>query len=121
MRTSEARFLFEAYIFYEAILNRGYFEGSKGSGKDLGVRFKELRFYARFLLVSLILTRLEIMNLPVERFTALVDESVVTFRETNFKELPSNPTLPSNPKKTILYHPSATRLIAIKIAISVWG
>ncbi|KAL6991932.1 hypothetical protein U1Q18_010043 [Sarracenia purpurea var. burkii] len=55
--------------------------------KDLGVRFKELGFYARFLLVSLILNRLEMMNLPVERFTALVDESVATFREPNFKEL----------------------------------
>ena len=42
MRTSEARFLIEAYVFYEAILNRHYFEGSKGFGKDLGVRFKEL-------------------------------------------------------------------------------
>ncbi|KAL6977050.1 hypothetical protein U1Q18_025844, partial [Sarracenia purpurea var. burkii] len=27
------------------------------------------------------------MTLPVERFTALVDESVATFREPNFKEL----------------------------------
>lgn len=45
-RTSEARFLVEAYVFYEAILKRRYFEGCKV--KDLGVRFKELRFYARF-------------------------------------------------------------------------
>uniref|UniRef100_A0A5B6YMT1 Protein SCAI n=1 Tax=Davidia involucrata TaxID=16924 RepID=A0A5B6YMT1_DAVIN len=86
MRTSEARFLLESYIFYEAILNRGYFEGSKGSARDRGARFKEMRFYARFLLVSLILNRLEMVNVLVERFKALVDDSIATFRETNFKE-----------------------------------
>ncbi|KAF3439248.1 hypothetical protein FNV43_RR17524 [Rhamnella rubrinervis] len=86
MRTSEARFLVEAYVFYEAILNRRYFEGSKGMGKDLGVRFKELRFYARFLLVSLILNRTEMVNLLVDRFKSLVDDSKVNFLDTNFKE-----------------------------------
>ncbi|XP_062148452.1 uncharacterized protein LOC133857268 [Alnus glutinosa] len=86
MRTSEARFLVEAYVFYEAILNRRYFEGSKGSGKDLGVRFKELRFYARFLLVSVILNRTEMVEALVDRFKALVDDSKAAFRETNFKE-----------------------------------
>lgn len=76
MRTSEARFLFESYIFYEAILNRKYFEGS---GKDRGVRFKELRFYARFLTVSLILNRSEMVKLLVDRFKSLVDDSKSTF------------------------------------------
>lgn len=77
MRTSEARFLLESYIFYEAILNRGYFGGLV---KDRGARFKELRFYARFLLVSVILKRLEMVKVLVERFTALVDDSKATFR-----------------------------------------
>lgn len=87
MRTSEARFLLESYIFYEAILNRGYFEGTnKVFERDRGLRFKELRFYARFLLVSLILNRWEMVNLLVERFKALVDDSRANFRETNFKE-----------------------------------
>ncbi|KAL5539596.1 hypothetical protein UlMin_044172 [Ulmus minor] len=86
MRTSEARFLVEAYVFYEAILSRRYFEGSKGFGKDLGVRFKELRFYARFLLVSFILNRAEMVKILVERFKALVDDSKANFRDTNFKE-----------------------------------
>ncbi|CAD5330453.1 unnamed protein product [Arabidopsis thaliana] len=56
MRTSEARFLLEAFVFYEAILKRSYFD--EAQGKDLGARFKELRFYA----------------------------SISNFRETNFKE-----------------------------------
>ncbi|KAL0378950.1 UNVERIFIED_CONTAM: protein SCAI [Sesamum radiatum] len=83
LRTSEARFLLEAYIFYEAIFHRKYFEGS---AKDRGVRFKELRFYARFLMVSLILNRTEMVKLLVEKFKELVDDSKVNFRETNFKE-----------------------------------
>ncbi|XVE83101.1 hypothetical protein DITRI_Ditri16bG0060300 [Diplodiscus trichospermus] len=84
MRTSEARFLVEAYVFYEAILKRRYFEGC--NMKDLGVRFKELRFYARFLLVSLILNRTETVKLVVEKLKALVDDCKANFRETNFRE-----------------------------------
>ncbi|KAG7987582.1 hypothetical protein I3843_03G141400 [Carya illinoinensis] len=80
MRTSEARFLVEAYVFYEAILSRSYFEGSKGQGKDLAVRFKELRFYARFLLVALILNRTEMVKALVDRFKAVVDDSKAAFR-----------------------------------------
>ncbi|KAL1536749.1 protein SCAI-like [Salvia divinorum] len=83
LRTSEARFLLEAYIFYEAIFNRRYFEGST---KDRGVRFKELRFYARFLMVSLIMNHVEMVKLLVQRFKDLVDDSRVNFRGTNFKE-----------------------------------
>ncbi|KAL4579725.1 hypothetical protein LXL04_015888 [Taraxacum kok-saghyz] len=87
MRTSEARFLLESYIFYEAILNRGYFEGSSVKAlKDRGLRFKELRFYARFLLVSLILNRWEMVRLLLDRFKALVDDSRAQFPDTTFKE-----------------------------------
>lgn len=77
MRTSEARFLLESYIFYEAILNRRYFEGLV---KDRGLRFKELRFYARFLLVSVILNRWEMVQLLADRFKALVDDSRANYR-----------------------------------------
>ncbi|KAL8246698.1 hypothetical protein R6Q59_007914 [Mikania micrantha] len=86
-RTSEARFLIESYIFYEAILNRSYFDGSHCQVvKDRGLRFKELRFYARFLQVSLILNRWEIVQLLLDRFKALVDDSNASFGETNLKE-----------------------------------
>ncbi|XP_022942249.1 protein SCAI-like [Cucurbita moschata] len=86
MRTSEARFLIEAYVFYEAILNRNYFEESKNSRKDLGARFKQLRFYARFLLVSLLLNRTHTVQVLAERLKALVDDSKAAFRGTDFKE-----------------------------------
>ncbi|XP_030443939.2 uncharacterized protein LOC115666343 [Syzygium oleosum] len=84
MRTSESRFLVEAYVFYEAILSRRYFEGT--GARDLGVRAKELRFYARFLLVSLILNRTDMVKSLVERFKAVLDDCRVNFRETSFKE-----------------------------------
>ncbi|VFQ74324.1 unnamed protein product [Cuscuta campestris] len=83
LRTSEARFLLESYIFYEAILNRKYFDGSS---TNRSVRFKELRFYARFLMVALILNRYDMVNQLVERFKALVDDSKAAFPGTNFKE-----------------------------------
>ncbi|KAG6775365.1 hypothetical protein POTOM_018813 [Populus tomentosa] len=88
MRSNEARFLVEAYVFYEAILERKYFDAG-GSGKakvDVGVKFKELRFYARFLLVALILSKMDMLRLLAERFKALVDDCKTNFRETNFKE-----------------------------------
>ncbi|CAO2830594.1 unnamed protein product [Amaranthus hypochondriacus] len=83
MRSSEARFLLESYVFYLAILNRGYFQEHGGG---VSVRFKELRFYARFLLVALLLNRRHLVALLVDRFKALVDDTLSTFRETNFKE-----------------------------------
>ncbi|KAL5705132.1 hypothetical protein ACHQM5_023474 [Ranunculus cassubicifolius] len=87
MRTSETRFLLEAYVFYEAIFSRGYFEKPKVIVKDLlSLRFKELRFYARFLVVALVLNRSEMVKLLVERFRLFVDECKATFRETNLRE-----------------------------------
>lgn len=84
MRTSDCRFLVEAYVFYEAILNRRYFEESEASPKDLGVRCKELRFYARFLLVSVILSRAEMVKHLMDRFMALVEDFYRSFRVIHF-------------------------------------
>ncbi|XP_020704777.1 protein SCAI homolog isoform X2 [Dendrobium catenatum] len=85
-RTSEARFLLESYIFYEAILSRRYFEPPLATGADLGLRFKELRFHARFLLVAMLLNRKDVVMTLAERFRALVENSKSVFRETSFKE-----------------------------------
>ncbi|KAI3852277.1 hypothetical protein MKX03_018922 [Papaver bracteatum] len=89
MRSSETRFLLECYVFYEAILNRAYFDDqSKGvmKKKDLSLKYKELRFFARYLVVALILNRVDTVKLLVERFKALVDDCKSTFKETNFRE-----------------------------------
>ncbi|XP_020083165.1 protein SCAI isoform X1 [Ananas comosus] len=93
MRTSEARFLLGAYVFYEAILNRGYFDAaargetpSPRQRPDLGLRYKELRFHARFLIVAMLLNRAEAVRHLAERFRALLEESKAAYPETNFKE-----------------------------------
>ncbi|KAJ8471318.1 hypothetical protein OPV22_025661 [Ensete ventricosum] len=86
-RTSEVRFLLEAYVFYEAIVSRGYFEVARAaSAPDLTLRYKELRFYVRFLIVALLLNRTDEVRQLADRFRALVEESKAAFPATNFKE-----------------------------------
>ncbi|KAH9299707.1 hypothetical protein KI387_031389, partial [Taxus chinensis] len=58
-RTSEASYLSESYIFYEAILSREYF---KESGQDIALANKQLRCYARFIIVCLMLNRREMVQ-----------------------------------------------------------
>ncbi|KAL6289538.1 hypothetical protein ACE6H2_007048 [Prunus campanulata] len=84
MRTSEASYLSEAYIFYEAILSREYFK--EGMFQDLGLASKQLRFISRFLMVCLLLNRREMVQQLLNQLRVLVDECKRTFQETDFKE-----------------------------------
>lgn len=54
LRTSESRFLLESFTFYDAIRTRGYFRAARADAK---VAAKQLRFYARFVVVCLLLNR----------------------------------------------------------------
>ncbi|KAG6515072.1 hypothetical protein ZIOFF_025452 [Zingiber officinale] len=88
-RTSETRFLVEAYVFYEAIVSRGYFEAVKGStapAPDLRLKYKELRFLVRFLIVAFLLNRNDEVKQISDRFRSLVEESKAAFPAMNFKE-----------------------------------
>ena len=71
MRTSDVGFLSESYIFYEAILSREYF---KETGKDSVLCHKHLRFYARFIVVCLLLNRREMVIQLSKQLAALVEE-----------------------------------------------
>ncbi|KAM5550958.1 hypothetical protein ABKV19_027352 [Rosa sericea] len=84
MRTSEASYLSEAYIFYEAILSREYFK--EGMFQDLNLASKQLRFISRFLMVCLLLNRREMVQQLLHQLKALVDDCKRTFQETDFKE-----------------------------------
>ncbi|CAN6562328.1 unnamed protein product [Malus baccata var. baccata] len=84
MRTSEASYLSEAYIFYEAILSREYFK--EGMFQDLSLANKQLRFVSRFLMVCLLLNRREMVQQLLNQLRVLVDECKRTFQETDFKE-----------------------------------
>lgn len=76
MRTSDFGYLSEAYIFYEAILSREYFK----DGQDLNIANKQLRFFARFLMVCLVLNRRAMVHQLVNQLKLLVDECRRTFQ-----------------------------------------
>ncbi|KAF8781092.1 hypothetical protein HU200_001068 [Digitaria exilis] len=93
LRTAEPRSLVGAYVFYEAIYSRGYFgaaagaEGGSGSRHQaLLIRYKELRFIARFLVVAMLMRRAEAVDHLAGRLRALVEETKAAYPKTNFKE-----------------------------------
>jgi hypothetical protein len=90
LRTAEPRSLVGAYVFYEAIYSRGYFAApapghASGSGSAAGggggkhqgllIRYKELRFIARFLVVAMLMRRAEAVDHLAGRLRSLVHES----------------------------------------------
>ncbi|KAM7272433.1 hypothetical protein ACFE04_027096 [Oxalis oulophora] len=77
LRTSDASYLSQSYIFYEAILSREYFK--EGIFQDLNLVNKQLRFLARFLMVCLVLNRRELVHQLVNQLKLLVDECKRTF------------------------------------------
>ncbi|KAL5724388.1 hypothetical protein ACHQM5_007658 [Ranunculus cassubicifolius] len=83
LRTSEANYLSESYIFYEAILSREYF---KDGLQDLNLANKQLRCIARFLIVCLVLNRREMVFQLVDHLKVLVDECRKNFQEADFKD-----------------------------------
>ncbi|KAL3624563.1 hypothetical protein CASFOL_031231 [Castilleja foliolosa] len=84
MRTGEASYLSESYVFYEAILTREYFKD--GLHQDVSLASKQLRFLARFLTVCLVLNRRETVYQLVNLLKMLLDECKRTFQDTDFKE-----------------------------------
>lgn len=57
MRTSDTSYLMEAYSFFTAIHERKYFANvTKEEASDQAI--KKLRYYARFIIVCLLLNRL---------------------------------------------------------------
>ncbi|XP_006660731.3 protein SCAI homolog [Oryza brachyantha] len=91
LRTAEPRSLVGAYVFYEAIYSRGYFAAAGqvgGSDKHQGllIRYKELRFIARFLVVAMLMRRAEAVDHLAGRLRSLVEETKSAYPKTNFKE-----------------------------------
>ncbi|XP_042502765.1 protein SCAI-like [Macadamia integrifolia] len=84
LRTSEASYLSESYVFYEAILNREYFKES--SMQDINIANKQLRCIVRFLIVCLILNRREMVHQMFNQLKMSVDEYKRSFQENDFKE-----------------------------------
>jgi len=77
LRTSEARFLHEAYVFYEAVRGRAYFAGA---ATDPSLAIKQLRYFARFIIVCLLLNRRDEVQQLLQEFQALVTAYGMKFR-----------------------------------------
>lgn len=83
LRTSDAKFLSESFIFYEAILTRDYF---KENDKDAPLANKQLRYCARFIVICLLLNRREMVQLLVRQLRTLVEEFTRTYQGIDAKE-----------------------------------
>ncbi|XP_021735545.1 protein SCAI-like [Chenopodium quinoa] len=83
-RTSDASYLSESYVFYEALLAREYFK--EGMFQDINLAHKQLRFIARFITVCLVLNRRHMVHQLVNHLKILLDECKRAFQEANFRE-----------------------------------
>ncbi|KAJ3051659.1 hypothetical protein HK097_007336 [Rhizophlyctis rosea] len=85
LRTSETNYLCESYVFYEAIRERQYFRDVLDA-KSPALMIKKLRYYARFIVVCLLLNRNDVIKKLMEELTALVDEYTKVFKPSDAAE-----------------------------------
>lgn len=78
LRTSETSYLHEAYSFYAAIRGRAYYSrAAKEDRSDLMV--KKLRYYARFIVVCLLLNRMKLVRDLVQELDAQIADYTSTY------------------------------------------
>ncbi|TGZ68796.1 hypothetical protein CRM22_004084 [Opisthorchis felineus] len=78
LRTSEVHYLNESFAFFSAIRTRGYYsKASKEERPDLMV--KKLRYYARFILVCLLLRKMKLVHELLREFTKQVEEYTAVY------------------------------------------
>ncbi|KAI8847645.1 hypothetical protein BC829DRAFT_395937 [Chytridium lagenaria] len=85
LRTSETNYLYESYVFYEAIRDRQYFRDVM-EAKSPALMIKKLRYYARFIVVCLLLNRNDVIKKLMEELTTLVDDYTKTFKPNDSAE-----------------------------------
>eukprot|EP01122_Echinamoeba_exundans_P002632 TRINITY_DN1258_c0_g1_i2.p1 TRINITY_DN1258_c0_g1~~TRINITY_DN1258_c0_g1_i2.p1 ORF type:complete len:557 (+),score=65.32 TRINITY_DN1258_c0_g1_i2:77-1747(+) len=73
LRTSDTAFLQEAYLFYDAIRSRQYFKGIIKI-RSPALLVKELRYYARFVVVCLLLERQKTARELVGELTHIITD-----------------------------------------------
>lgn len=78
MRTSQASYLHEAFVFYDAVLSRDYFNSKVDAG-DLPLATKQLRLISRFLTVCLLLNRNQMVHQLLNQLRVLLDDCKRTF------------------------------------------
>ncbi|CAG8467958.1 9074_t:CDS:10 [Diversispora eburnea] len=85
LRTSETNYLHESYIFYEAIRERAYFKDVLDV-KNPNLMIKKLRYYARFIVVCLLLNNRDIVQKLMEELSGLVDDYIKIFKPADSNE-----------------------------------
>lgn len=77
LRTSETNYLNEAYQFYAAIRSRAYYSRAiKEDRPDLMV--KKLRYYARFIVVCLLLKKMKLVRELIAELDKQIQEYTTT-------------------------------------------
>ncbi|CAG8644976.1 12924_t:CDS:10 [Funneliformis caledonium] len=85
LRTSETNYLHESYIFYEAIRERSYFKDVLDV-KNPALMIKKLRYYARFIVVCLLLNNRDIVQKLMDELSGLVDDYIKIFKPVDSNE-----------------------------------
>ncbi|KAJ3692567.1 hypothetical protein LUZ60_011662 [Juncus effusus] len=89
-RTADSACLAEAYVFYEAILDRDYFRDNSSNnntgGQEMVYINKQLRFLARFVTVCLVIGRKEMVLKLSSQLKSLLDDSRKFFQDAEFKQ-----------------------------------
>jgi hypothetical protein len=78
LRTSESNYLNEAYSFYEAIQKRAYYSKANKEEKP-DIMVKKLRYYARFIVVCLLLKKNKQVNDLIKELSRQIDDYVKIF------------------------------------------
>ncbi|ORY97869.1 hypothetical protein BCR43DRAFT_523976 [Syncephalastrum racemosum] len=85
LRTSDTSYLWESYVFYDAIHERQYFKDIL-EAKNPALMIKKIRYYARFIVVSLLLNKDDKIRQLVSELEELVDDYTKAFKPPDAKE-----------------------------------
>ncbi|CAO3667386.1 unnamed protein product [Umbelopsis vinacea] len=85
LRTSETNYLNEASVFYQAIHDRQYFKDILDV-RNSALMIKKMRYYARFIVVCLLLNNNDDIRHLISELEAFVDEYVKTFKPADANE-----------------------------------
>ncbi|KAI3384354.1 hypothetical protein SNEBB_008228 [Seison nebaliae] len=79
LRTSESSYLNEAFSFYLAIRMRGYYKRLDDEANRGDLAVKKLRYYARFIVVCILLRRHELVKQLVDELDELVNDYINSY------------------------------------------
>ncbi|GAM26012.1 hypothetical protein SAMD00019534_091870 [Acytostelium subglobosum LB1] len=86
LRTSDTSYLHESYIFYEAIRLRSYFKDVSVDAKMSDMMVKQLRYYARFIVVCLLLNKKKVVYDLVEELFKHIKDYTKTHKPNDAHE-----------------------------------